>query len=209
MYSFYHAPIWPAYVPKSMGAGATDEAWNGTEIDPWAKGDSSMCRRWLDPTTLFDRRYFLSPSGVDWWTFTNFFRNMNSPGVYVDVNSGDYHQDSDSYFFDHCLGWSGLCIESDDALSASIARFRSCKVVPTCVEAQDDSTLTTSILAGVTRGQTRCSALQKLLDEHELSHVDLLLLHNMKGKAAVALKVEALPQALQVLHMCIHSSPLC
>jgi len=60
---------------------------------------------------------------VDWWTYANVFLKRRAPGVYVDLAAHTYFQNSDTYFFDRCLGWGGLCIEADDA---AVTNLRAC-----------------------------------------------------------------------------------
>ena len=71
------------------------------------------------------RRWFASATGVDWWTYVNVFLRQREPGVYVDLAAHTYFHPSDSYFFDRCLGWAGVCVEA-----AGAANLRACVNTP-------------------------------------------------------------------------------
>lgn len=45
-------------------------------------------------------------------------------------------ESSNSYFYDACLQWRGLCVEAHPAYVPLLARMRSCDVMPTCVGAK-------------------------------------------------------------------------
>ena len=54
-------------------------------------------------------------------------------GFYVDSGANDYRKLSNTFFFDKCLGWDGLCVEADPQYHAGIRAHRSCKLVPQCI----------------------------------------------------------------------------
>lgn len=43
---------------------------------------------------------------------------------------------SNTWFFDKCLNWKGLCIEANEELAKSLRKRRSCTVVSDCVSAE-------------------------------------------------------------------------
>lgn len=70
---------------------------------------------------------------TDFFFFTNHFKNLTRPGIYIDVASNDPIYYSNTYFFDKCLRWRGICVEANDVYHESLYLKRSCHLVPTCV----------------------------------------------------------------------------
>ena len=60
-------------------------------------------------------------------------RNMDRPGVYVDLAANDYRYISNSYFADHCLKFDGVCIEPNNEYWGNLDKKRRCAVVKTCI----------------------------------------------------------------------------
>ena len=55
-------------------------------------------------------------------------------GVYVDIGSNHPFDLSNTFFFDRCLGWRGLCIEPNVKYHKLYGEFnRTCTLVPHCV----------------------------------------------------------------------------
>ena len=52
---------------------------------------------------------------------------------YVDIGANTAETLSNTYFFDRCLGWSGICVEPQRQYHASLLTRRTCDLVPTCV----------------------------------------------------------------------------
>ncbi len=67
-----------------------------------------------------------SESNQDTYVFENFFKDKQSPGVFVDVGSHDGISCSNSYFFEKHLNWNGLCIEPNPDLFRQLREHRSC-----------------------------------------------------------------------------------
>lgn len=44
---------------------------------------------------------------------------------------------SNTYFFDRCLSWKGICVEANAKYYEKLHRERSCALVPTCVSDKD------------------------------------------------------------------------
>ena len=42
--------------------------------------------------------------------FNMLFRNRTNRGIYLDIASNHYKRISNSYFYDRCLGWQGICV---------------------------------------------------------------------------------------------------
>ena len=53
--------------------------------------------------------------------------------VYAEVAANHYKSISNSYFFDRCLHWRGLCVEPNPIYHANLLSERSCTLTPTCV----------------------------------------------------------------------------
>jgi len=80
--------------------------------------------------------------GQDYFLYANFFNDSSSEsiapaltkrGFYVDVGANHPYKLSNTWFFDKCLGWQGVCIEANRALAPALRRHRSCVVVEECV----------------------------------------------------------------------------
>ena len=54
---------------------------------------------------------WMSAQGQDWWVWYNHARFMRRKGIYVDLAANDPIWRSNTFFFDVCMGWSGLCIQ--------------------------------------------------------------------------------------------------
>jgi hypothetical protein len=54
-------------------------------------------------------------------------------GVFVEAGANHYQELSSSYFFEKCLGWTGLCIEPQKQYHRGFERHRSCQLVPNCL----------------------------------------------------------------------------
>ena len=84
---------------------------------------------------LRGRNESFSQSWQDWILFHNFFHHKRhwGTGFYVDFGTNDPEYISNTFFFDKCLGWKGLCIEMQEKYHAAIRAKRSCTLVPRCV----------------------------------------------------------------------------
>ena len=65
------------------------------------------------------------------------FKHLKRQGNYLDVATNEPIGLSNTYFFDRCLGWSGLCVEGNPRYFEKIHRLRSCALLPTCVGEYD------------------------------------------------------------------------
>ena len=101
---------------------------------------------------------WMSGQGQDWWVWYNHARFLRRRGVYVDLATNDAIWRSNTYFFDACLGWGGLCIEASEVHYDRIKRERSCTLVPACVSNATNVSLTFSGGVGWRGGSSRLSA---------------------------------------------------
>merc|ERR1712032_606852 len=61
------------------------------------------------------------------------WHHQSSPGVYIDLAANDHRFISNSFFLDHCLQWSGVCIEANTLYYSGLQVNRSCAVEQKCV----------------------------------------------------------------------------
>lgn len=52
---------------------------------------------------------------------------------YVDIGANEPQSLSNTYFFDRCLGWRGICVEPQRTYHAKLLEMRTCELIPTCV----------------------------------------------------------------------------
>lgn len=72
----------------------------------------------------------------DMWLFNNIFKTyvlQNKKGFYVDSGANDWKHLSNTFFYDVCLGWDGLCIEPSKEYHDNLKQYRSCKLIPECI----------------------------------------------------------------------------
>lgn len=97
-----------------------------------------------------DGRYLMfSQMAQDYYLYTRHFSSLNRTGVYLDVATNDPIGISNTYFFETCLGWSGLCVEANPQYLASIHRVRNCALVPTCVSDVDGRNVEFALYSGL------------------------------------------------------------
>lgn len=53
------------------------------------------------------------------------------PFTYADVAANHFKRISNTYFYDRCLGWRGLCVEPNPRYHAELRQKRSCELVTT------------------------------------------------------------------------------
>ena len=104
------------------------------ECTGWRNGSLGT---WSDPHEVREHRSapggFTSQAGQDKLLWDAIFSHRSSPGVYADVASNHYKRISNTYFYDACANWMGLCVEPNDIYWSETRRQRSCRLVPTCV----------------------------------------------------------------------------
>ncbi|CAJ1437245.1 unnamed protein product, partial [Effrenium voratum] len=78
----------------------------------------------------------------DWFVYKNFFKNSpldvgaagDRQGVFVDVGAFHPIHLSNTYFFERCLGWRGLCVEPNPSMHPFFEAHRpACELVKNCV----------------------------------------------------------------------------
>lgn len=147
---------------------------------------SRICSNDSNQRTMFSR------SHLDYYIFTRHFGKLKSPGIYVDIAANHPIEGSSTYFFDRCLGWSGLCIEPNSEYFQPIVQERSCALVPTCINSQEGSEVQFNFkgeLGGILSKQykfiknkhalnnvkqLRCTTLAKLCDQYGIRNINYM-----------------------------------
>ena len=75
------------------------------------------------------RHHFFGQYHQDWFMYMHFFKTQKK-GFYVDVGSNHYVRHSNSFFFDFCLGWKGLCVEPNPIYHEGVLRVERVSCVP-------------------------------------------------------------------------------
>ena len=146
-------------------------------------------------------RHFFSEWHQD-WALASIFRLTHGLGggqrprrshpnlTYVDLAVNEPELGSNTFFFDACLGWSGVCIEPHPQYHHTIAQRRSCALEPVCVS-DSDSTIDfvldafrpeqSHVIYGAAgnaahRLRMRCVRLSAILARHGIKHIDYLSL---------------------------------
>lgn len=91
--------------------------------------------------SFFDSVSFLPPTDFDFVPlFVSYvirhpqhFKHLKRRGVYVDIATNEPVRISNTYFYDACLQWRGLCVEAHPGYINLIKRMRSCAITPACV----------------------------------------------------------------------------
>lgn len=100
-------------------------------------------------------QFFQSQSGQDRFLVNRFFQQEREERdaakyvqttveplfrrMYVDVGSWHSRVSSNTWYFDQCLGWKGICIEPNPVLAAMLRRSdRTCEVVEKCASGQPE-----------------------------------------------------------------------
>ena len=133
----------------------------------------------------------------DFYLYTQHFKKLRRPGVYIDIATNDPIKTSNTYFFDRCLRWSGICAEANHYYFESIFRQRSCQLVPTCLGSRDKHVVSfqyDALKSGILgdnykfkdkvqnstrvseRKRLMCTTMQLVLDRLSLAVIDLLSL---------------------------------
>jgi len=100
-----------------------------TLIDPKYR---SLCREILLNNGSNSMPLTISQAQQDWFLYHNYFRTMTQPGAYLDLGSNDARELSNTFFFDKCLGWKGVCVEPNPMYEAGY-KDRSCRLLKNCV----------------------------------------------------------------------------
>ena len=156
-------------------------------------GAPPECTEWLGAAAL--RHNFTAQYGQDAAIYYTFFAGWlasGRKGTYVDLGASRPREISNSWFFDACLGWKGLCIEADPGLAAELRQSsRTCTVVNMCAAAAIGTTsyITQGFSGRVSeQGGTKvdCAPLDEILRMHGVLEVDYLAV-DIEGNEVAAL----------------------
>ncbi len=144
----------PDWLSAQKAAHATPPAWCASLVSrPRSLG---ACRRATMNSVLCSdgTSTFFGSDDQDMQTYTEHFRYLDRPGVFLDIAANEPVFYSNTYFYEQCLGWTGLCIEALPRYFDALARERKCALAKRCVS---DSTFSTSFwsaegLSGVVEG---------------------------------------------------------
>ena len=100
---------------------------------------------------LHGNAYTFATAWQDWFVFHNVFpeRLGWGNGTYLDIGTNEPVGGSNTFFFDKCLGWRGVCFEPQKLYHARIKENRSCSLVPRCVTSGGRSPPVAMVMSGV------------------------------------------------------------
>jgi len=99
---------------------------------------------------------FTSGARQDLELWTSFFMKRHEHGmrgVYAEVAANHYKITSNSYFFDICLGWKGICVEPNTVYHDELRTKRTCELVRSCVSSRANASVTFAVPAGEAAGR--------------------------------------------------------
>jgi len=139
--------------------------WVKTFVAPKAK-HQDFCMKFLTQQNTDGNSQFAQ----DTFVFFNVFKHWpmrGRKGFYVDSGTNDAVLHSNTYFFDVCLGWPGLCVEPNESYHHGIRTERSCILIPECIS-DKETTVSFDNLGGGGKiqggsGTTACTTLEKML----------------------------------------------
>ena len=131
---------------------------------------------------LSGKRSSASQFAQDLFLFFNVFKYWpmkNRRGFYIDSGANDAIELSNTYFFDVCLGWDGLCIEPENQYHEKLRATRSCILIPECLSSKKESLmmLHDGVMSAVQgpspSGGTQCDSLQAIMSRYNRTGIDL------------------------------------
>lgn len=155
---------------------------------------------------------FVSQFQQDYFLYVHHFSKLRGRrrGTYIDLAANEAIGISNTYIFDTCLGWDGLCVEANPQYHDQLRVYRSCAVVPTCIS-DDESERVEFFMAGPVGGVVstnkrakqwkthpgqnkkvsstfmKCRSMKSLMNEKRILHVDYLSL-DVEGHELKVLK---------------------
>eukprot|EP01012_Entosiphon_sulcatum_P064668 TRINITY_DN934_c0_g1_i3.p2 TRINITY_DN934_c0_g1~~TRINITY_DN934_c0_g1_i3.p2 ORF type:complete len:424 (-),score=107.05 TRINITY_DN934_c0_g1_i3:105-1376(-) len=138
---------------------------------------------------------FTSQWSQDWFLYMNFLHRVEA-GFYLDIGAHKPKEISNTWFFDKCLGWSGVCVEPDPGLAALLRERRSCKVINACVNNEHGEMALqaagTAIghIVKLTEKNERakvvpCVTMREIIASHNITHINLFSLDVEDNEARV------------------------
>jgi FkbM family methyltransferase len=117
----------------------------------------------------------------DAFLYMNFFEGKHN-GVYLDIGANDPEHLSNTFFFEKCLGWTGVCMEPHPMYAQRWKTQRRCKHLPNCAWKEAK---TMNFAGGATGGtmmkdtgswQAQCISVDQMLTQQGITKVDLVSL---------------------------------
>ena len=147
---------------------------------------------------------YKSQYGQDRFLHQNFFQNKND-GIFIDIGAHDGITLSNSWFFEHELGWKGICFEPLPSVFEQLGVNRNCICLNNCVAGQEGEVIFREVvgysqmLSGIENSydplhkqriereikekggsykyhSIKCRVLNNVLKEHDVSSIDLISL---------------------------------
>ena len=75
---------------------------------------------------------FTSQDGQDKKLWQTIFSKLERRGTYLDVASNHYKRISNTYFYDVCQSWRGVCVEPNPIYWPDLRTKRTCELIPFC-----------------------------------------------------------------------------
>lgn len=142
---------------------------------------------------------FQSGAAQDMHVFYNYFLHKSPPfkGFYVDLAAAWPQILSNTYFFDKCLGWQGICIEAHPERAKLLRQNRSCFVEELAVTEKDGDSVqfessqtfetgSNKVGTGEKLITVKTATLASILRKYDVKHVDYLSL-DLEGSEEIAL----------------------
>ena len=109
---------------------------------------------------------YMSQAGQDLHIHQHYFANRTD-GLFVEIGAFDGLLGSNTYFFEHTLGWDGLVVEPCASWCERIRRVRNCTVVEAAIGAEDGE----AEFLEVVQGYTQMSGLLDTYDEAAMARI--------------------------------------
>ena len=122
-----------------------------------------------------------SQAWQDWVLYHNYFRDRKwGDGFYLDIGTNNAIVISNTFFFDKCLGWRGICAEPQKRYHELIKKTRTCELVKSCVmgrttnvEVRSSSSSQSFKKTNRTTG-TQCVGFKELQQKYNFDKVDVV-----------------------------------
>jgi len=112
---------WEAWLPTFKAADPEYQSYCMTLLSE-KQGSSSQ----------FEQDLFIFFNVFKYWPMTG------RKGFYVDSGANHARTLSNTFFYDKCLGWQGLCVEPMVEYHADLKRLRSCTLSTDCISNKDE-----------------------------------------------------------------------
>lgn len=124
---------------------------------------------WQQPACDNGTMSFHSQFSQDYYLYMHHFQFLQRPGVYLDVAANEPIHISNTWVFDACLNWRGLCVEANPQYISKLRQARTCHLIPTCVGDVDDQTVTFILGKGMSGIEDTNKNLHRVNDSDRIS----------------------------------------